>query len=50
MLDRVHADSSLAERCRALDRFQIVDLRVDGWFVLQILSLKLDSMIHRRRI
>ena len=50
MLDRMHAQSSFAERRRALDCFKIADLRVDGWFVLQILSLKFDSVIRRRRM
>ena len=48
MLDRVHADRAFADGGGALDRFQIVDLRVDRRLVRQILALEFDAVIDRR--
>ena len=48
VFDRVHPHRAFANGRRALDRFQIVDLRVNRWFVLQILALEFDSVFDRR--
>jgi len=44
----VHADRAFADGGGALNCFQIVDLRVNGWLVLEIFASKLDSVIDRR--
>ena len=48
MLDSVYADRAFTDGCGTLDCLQIVDLRVDGWFILQIFAFEFDSVIHRR--
>ena len=42
VLDRVHAHRAFADRGRALDRFQVLDRRIDRRFVLQIFALEFD--------
>ena len=48
MLDCVHADGTFTDGRGALDCLQILDPRVDGWLVLQILAPEFNSMIDRR--
>ena len=50
MLDRMNAHRSLADGRRALDRFQILDPRVDRRLVRKILAFELDPGIDRRRL
>ena len=50
MFHRVNAHRTLADRCRALDHFEIADPGVDRWFICQILALEFDSVIDRRRM
>ena len=48
MLDGVHAHRAFADRGRALDRLQVLDLRVDRRLVREVLALELDPVIDRR--
>ena len=48
VLDRVHAHRAFADGRGALDGFQVSDVRVDGWFILQIFAPEFDSVVHRR--
>ena len=50
VLDGVHAHRSFADRGRALDRFQVLDRRVDRRLVLEIFALELEAEIDRRRL
>ena len=50
VLDRMHAHRSFADRCRPLDRFEIVDLCINCRLVRQILALEFDSVIGGRRM
>ena len=47
VLDGMHADGAFAYRRGALDHLQILDLRIDGWLVLQIFTFEFDSVVHR---
>ena len=47
MFHRVHAYRAFADGRGALDRFEVLDLRINGWLILQIFTLKLNSMICR---
>ena len=48
MLYGVYAHRAFANRRGTLDRFEVLDFRIDGRLILQILSLEFDSMIYRR--
>ncbi len=50
VFDRVDAHRSFADGGGALDRFKIVDLRVNRRLILQIFAFELDSVIDRRRL
>ena len=47
VLDCVHADGTFADGRGAFDCLQILDPRVDGWLVLQILASEFNSVIRR---
>ena len=48
MLDRMHAHAAFADCCCALDRLQVLDLRVDYRLVGQIFAFEFDAVIDRR--
>ncbi|KAG0506340.1 MAG: hypothetical protein Udaeo_02820 [Candidatus Udaeobacter sp.] len=48
MLDCVDSHRAFADRRGALDSLQVLDFRVNRWLILQIFSLKFNSVIHRR--
>src|SRR4029077_12456442 len=48
VFDGVDTHLTFADRGRALDHLQVVDLRVDRRFVVQILPFEFDSVIRRR--
>src|SRR5439155_5314252 len=50
MLHCVHSHRPLTDSRGALDRFEILDLRIDGPLILQIFTLEFDAMIYRRRM
>ncbi len=50
MLDRVHAHRAFANRCRPLDRFEIIDLGVNRRLLLQIFALEFDPVINWGRL
>ena len=50
MFDRVHAHRAFADGRGALDCFEIFESGVNRRFVLQILALELNPMVHWRRM